>query len=141
LYEKDDSWRTLDYYNGLFAIEIDKDQGIEVQNKTTHIDISGVEEKRKQECSKYDSNWEPTCRELLNGELYCEEEKEYTGRVPNYCFKDASVWSYVGDKSWEYNSENIKRALYVWDNVYAISDSQISSHNWSLTPESSINFD
>jgi len=141
LYEKDDSWRTLDYYNGLFAINIDKETGIQVKNKTTHIDISEVEEKRKQECSKYDSSWEPTCRELLNGELYCEEEKEYTGRVPNYCFKDASVWSYVWDKSWEYNSENIKRALYVWENVYALSDTQISSHDWNLTKKQSIKFE
>jgi hypothetical protein len=40
LYEKDDNWKTKDYYNGLFAISIDKDLGIEVENKATHIDIS-----------------------------------------------------------------------------------------------------
>jgi hypothetical protein len=25
LYERDEEWKTLDYYNGLFAIKIDKD--------------------------------------------------------------------------------------------------------------------
>ena len=130
LYEKDDSWRTLDYFNGLFAIEIDKDSGIEVLNKTTHIDISGIEEKRNLECSKYTSNAEPKCRELINGDMYCEDESQSTRNVPNYCFKDASIWSYVGDKSWEFNTENIKRALYVGENIYALSDTKISSHTW-----------
>jgi hypothetical protein len=55
LYEKDESWRTKDYYNGLFAIKIDKNSGIQVENKLTHIDISGVEEKRLTECEKYSS--------------------------------------------------------------------------------------
>ncbi len=140
LYEKDDSWRTLDYYNGLFAIEIDKNTGIQVKNKTTHIDVSGIEEKIELECSKYSSSWEPTCRELRNGELYCEESKTINENIPNYCFKDASVWSYIGDKSWEYNTENIQRALYIWDSVYAVSDAQISSHDWSLWNTQTIKF-
>ena len=40
LYEKDENWRTKDYYNGLFAVQIDKDSGIQVQNKNTHIDLN-----------------------------------------------------------------------------------------------------
>jgi len=140
LQERDDNWRTLDYYNGLFAISIDADRGIQVENKTTHIDISDLEEKRTQECSKYTNSWEPSCRELINWEIYCEDEDEYQWRIPNYCFKDSSIWSYVWDKSWEFNSENIKRALYIWDSVYSLSDAKITSHDWSLSPDQSINF-
>lgn len=140
LSEKDNSWRTIDYYNGLFAIEINKTTGIEVKNKTTHIDISELEAKRTQECSKYTSQWEPVCRELINGELYCEDESTRNQRIPNYCFKDASIWSYVWDKSWEFASENIKRALYIGENVYGISDNKISSHDWSLWDKQSVQF-
>lgn len=139
LYEKDDSWNTLDYYNGLFAIEIDAVSGIQVINKTTHIDLSGLEEKREKECSTFVSNSQPVCKELLNGELFCENENNNIF-VPNYCFKDASIWSYVGDKSWEFNTENIKRALYIGDTVYALSDKQISSHDWSLGQKNILNF-
>ena len=141
LYEKDNNWRTLDYYNGLLSVSIDKDAGIQLKNKATHIDLSGVEEERKLECSKYTSNDKPSCRELLNGELYCEDENEYNGYVPNYCFADSTVWSYVGDKSWEYSAENIKRALYIGDNVYGISDTQISSYDWSLNQQKTLRFD
>jgi len=40
LYEKDDNWRTTDYYNGLFSVNIDKNKGINVLDQTSHIDLS-----------------------------------------------------------------------------------------------------
>jgi len=141
LYEKDENWRTKDYYNGLFAIKIDKNSGIQVEEKMTHIDIAWVEEKRLEECSKYSSQWEPTCRETINGEIICEDESEYRGYLPNYCFTDTSVWSYIWDKSWEYNDMQMKRALYIWDTVYWISDSKISSHHWDLDEKTSSTFE
>jgi len=54
----------------------------------------------------------------VNGEIICEDENEYSGYVPNYCYKDTSVWSYIGDKSWEYRDMQMKRALYIGDTVY-----------------------
>jgi len=140
LYERDDNWKVLDYYNWLFTISIDKDSWIQLQNKTTHIDISDLENKRTQECNTYSNTGEPVCRELLNGEMYCENENKINRNIPNYCFKEASIWSYVGVKSWEFNNQNIKRALYVGDSVYSISDAKISSHDWSLWEKSSVNF-
>jgi hypothetical protein len=141
LYEKDDSWRTLDHYNGLFSIKIDKDSGIQVENKTTHIDTSGVEEKRLTECSKYTQTGEPICKETVNGEIICEDEDQYNGYVPNYCYKDSSVWSYIGDKSWEYSNMQMKRSLYIGDEVYAISDAKITSHDWDLKQNESVDFE
>jgi inhibitor of cysteine peptidase len=138
LYEKDDSWRTTDYYNGLFSIKIDKESGIQVEDKISHIDISWLEEKRLDECKKYSSNWEPTCRETVNGDMICEDQDEYRWYVPNYCYKDSSIWSYVGDKSWEFRDMQVKRALYIGDRVYAISDSKITSHDWDLDEKTSI---
>ncbi len=141
LYEKDDNWRTLDYYNGLFSISIDKDSGIQVQNKTSHIDISGVEEKRLEECEKYSSQWEPLCKETVNGEIICEDDQPYNTYIPNYCYKDTSLWSYIGDKSWEYRDMQMKRALYIWNTVYGISDNRISSYDWNLSEKSNLIFE
>lgn len=140
LYERDDQWRTKDYYAGLLSIWIDLQDGIELQNKTTHIDLTWLEEKRENECNKYSSTGEPTCRELLNWELYCEDTEAFRWTVPNYCFKDATIWSYVGDTSWQYNDMQIKRALYIGDTVYAISDDKITSHDWQWEDISTLDF-
>ena len=47
------------------------------------------------------------CRELINGELYCEVQDDYR-YIPNYCYKDSTLAQYIGDKSWEYQKMNIK---------------------------------
>lgn len=141
LYEKDDSWRTKDYYNGLFSIKIDKNSGIQVENKMTHIDITGVEEARELECKKYiKEETQPVCKELINGEMYCEDQDDYQGYIPNYCYADSTLWSYVWDKSWEYRDMQMQRALYIGESVYGISDSKITAHNWNLVETGSVKF-
>ncbi|MDA9129476.1 beta-propeller domain-containing protein, partial [Candidatus Gracilibacteria bacterium] len=140
LYERDDDYRTTDYYDGLFALTVDLDDGIELTGQATHIDLSGVEEERTAECSEYTGNTtEPVCREMLNGEVRCEssERNEY---VPNYCYKDSDVWQYIGDNSWKYRNMQMKRALYIGDQVYGISDSKIGTYDWSLDEKSTTEF-
>jgi len=132
LYERDKQYRNIDFYNGLFSIKIDKNTGIEVKGKTTHIDMLGLEEKREEECKKYSpQEEEPECRELLDGTLYCGRKTNTQKYIPNYCFADSSIWEYLANKSWNYNKSFIKRALYIWDDVYAISDDKISTHTFS----------
>lgn len=133
LYERDDQWRTTDYYDGLFAIKIDANSGIVLEWKTTHIDIEGVEEKRIEECEKYigKSENEPVCRELLNWDIHCEEEREYS-YIPNYCYKDSDVWQYIGDNAWQYNNMQMKRSLYIGDRVFGFSDSKVWTYDWDL---------
>ena len=140
LYERDDNYRTTDYYDGLFALTVDTDSGIELTGQTTHIDITGVEEERIQECEQYSWNTaEPICREMLNGEMRCEspEREQY---VPNYCYKDSDVWQYIGDNSWKYRNMNMKRALYIGDNVYGFSDTQVGTYSWDLAEKNVTSF-
>jgi len=133
LYEKDDQWRTKDYFGGLYSIKIDASTWIQASDKTSHIDTSWAEEKRVEECSKYTGNdKQPVCRELLDGTMYCEDESEARGYVPNYCFKDSTVLQYIWDRSWEYRNMQIKRALYIGENVYSFSDSMIRTHDMRL---------
>ncbi len=140
LYERDDNYKTTDYYNGLFSLNIDSKTGIRLLWKTSHIDMTGIEEEREKECSKYSgSSADPVCKELLNGEMYCETPRE-NRYVPNYCYKDASVWQYVGDNAWKFRNMNIKRALYIGENVYGISDKQIGNYDWNLKEKWTMEF-
>jgi len=140
LQERDDNYRTTDYYNGLLSIDVDKDVGITLNGQATHIDMSGVEEKRTEECDTYSAKWEPVCRELLNGEMYCEDEEVNRGYVPNYCFKDSTVWTYIGEKQWEYRNMQMKRALYIWDTVYGISDIKVGWYDWNMWEKKILNY-
>ena len=130
LYERDENYKNTDFYNGLISIKIDKNSGVKVEAKTTHIDTSGLEEERKKECSQYSVDTEePECRELLDGTMYCGQkpQKKY---VPEYCFADSPIWEYLANRSWKFNKSFIKRALYIGDDVYAISDDKISTHEF-----------
>jgi len=133
LYERGEDYRNTDFYNGLFSINIDKDQGIEVESKITHIDTTWLEEERIQECSKYSDQEEEEleCKELLDGTLYCPSSKNTRSYVPNYCFADSPISEYLANKSWNYSKSFIKRALYVGDDVYAISDDKITTHDFN----------
>ncbi len=140
LHEKDDEWRTTEYYDGLFALRVDTISGINVMGQATHINLDGIEEARIQECQKYSGNtWEPVCRELWNGEINCENEREYK-YIPNYCYKDSDVWQYIGDRAWEYRDMQMKRAVYIGENVYGFSDSQVWSYDWRLDQQSTTSF-
>ncbi len=140
LYDRDDNYRTTDYYNGLFSLKIDSHDGIRLLGKTSHVNMDGIEEERIKECSKYSgSSAEPVCKELINGEMYCETPQE-NRYVPNYCYKGASVWQYIGDNSWKFRNMNIKRALYIGDRVYGVSDSQIGTYNWNLKEKETMKF-
>lgn len=137
LYDRDTNYSTTDFFNGLFSLKIDANSGISELGRTTHIDITGLEDKRKQECSKYTSpDTEPQCKELLDGTMYCAPVQNVY--IPNYCYKDSTVWQYIGDNSWTFQDQMIKRSLYVGNEVYAISDSEISTH--SFGPLTDIDF-
>ena len=131
LYERDENYRNTDFYNGIFSIKVDKDSGIEVESQATHIDTSGLEQDREEECSKYSvQEEEPECKELLDGSLYCggQTQQKY---IPNYCFADSPIWEYLANRSWQFNKSFIKRTLYIGEEVYAISDDKISTHEFS----------
>jgi len=129
LYERDANYKTKDFYNGLFSLSIDLTSGITLTGKTTHIDMAGVEAQREKDCSQYSAiSDEPQCKELLDGTMYCGPRE--TTYVPNYCFKDATVWQYIGDNSWNFQDQMIQRALYIGSQVYALSDSEISTHSF-----------
>ncbi|MDD3302844.1 MAG: beta-propeller domain-containing protein [Candidatus Gracilibacteria bacterium] len=120
------TYKYKDFYSGLFVINIDKDKGIKELYRTTHIDNSIFEEARKKECDTYieKTKTENKCTKLIDGTTYCPQSYVY---VPEYCYEGASISDYVAGQSWRYNNYFIKRALYIGDNFYSISDGKIKS--------------
>jgi len=120
------NYKYKDFYSWLFVINIDKDKWIKELYRTTHIDESMFEEERKKECDTYieQTKTENKCTKLIDWTTYCPQNYVY---VPEYCYEWASISDYVAGQSWRYNNYFIKRALYIWDNFYSISDWKIKS--------------
>lgn len=122
------TYKYKDFYSWLFVINIDKDKWIKQVYKTTHIDDSMFAEERKKECDNYiaQTKKEQECKKLLDWTTYCPSSYVY---VPEYCYEWASIYDYIAQSSWKYSNYFIKRALYIWNNFYSISDKKIKSNN------------
>lgn len=137
LSQRDANWRLQSYENGLYALKISESTGIELTGSASLLDTSWLEDKRKKECSTYTGNsQEPQCRELLNGEMSCSSGS-YT-YIPNYCFKDASLYEYIGEKEWEFQNMKMNRALYIGESIYGFSDANLGVYDWNLKQQSKI---
>jgi inhibitor of cysteine peptidase len=120
----EDYYKKIDFYQGLFSFEIDKDKWILENYKLSHIDFSDIEAERTKECSQYSQKEnEATCKLLLDGTQYCAPKKY--NYVPEYCFADSNLWEYKAKKSYNYRNDYVKRALWIGDAAISISDNQI----------------
>lgn len=128
--ESKESYNHIDFFNWLISLDIDKNSWISENHRVTHIDKTWLKEKRDNECKKYleknDENNE--CKKLIDGSTYCPSRNNY---VPSYCYEDSTLWSYIASKSWEYKDSLIKRALWIWNTSYAISNEKITSHDFN----------
>lgn len=120
------------------AVKIDKDSWIKKLAEITHIDSSWLEEKRKEECSKYSVEETPKCEKLINWETYCPPVKSY---VPEYCYASSSIWEYFANKLWNYSKSFILRNLYLGNVWYTISNEKIQANdiNSNFTKISEVN--
>jgi inhibitor of cysteine peptidase len=128
--ESKDSYKHVDFFNGLLVLNIDKSSGINEKYKITHIDTNWLKEKRALECKKYLNRWEEEgteCKELSDGSAYCPSKRNYY--IPSYCYADSTLESYVASRSWNFRNSFIKRALWIWESSFAISNDKITSHN------------
>jgi hypothetical protein len=107
---------------------INKDTWIKENFRITHLDISNAEEKRNKECVKYTKeNIEKKCVKLIGWGEYCEDA-EYM-YVPKYCYENSPIWEYIATNSWNYQNSFIKRALWIGNNTYSLSNDMIKSSN------------
>jgi len=129
LNESKESYKHIDFFNWLIAMNIDKDSGISEKYKITHISNDGLKEKRDTECKKYlDKKQENTeCKKLIDGSTYCPPKRDYY--VPPYCYAESTLGSYVASRSYNFRDSFVKRALWIWDTSFAISNDKITSHD------------
>ncbi len=126
--ESKDSYKHIDFFQGLVAINIDKNSGIKEKYRITHIDTSWLEEQRKKDCERYlKPKTETKCRKLIDWTEYCPPKT--TSYVPEYCFADSPIWAYIAARYWNFRDKFIKRALWIEDNVFAISDIKVTEHD------------
>ncbi len=125
--DENDQYRHVDFFQWLVVLDIDKNNWIKEDFRITHIDKDGINEKRIKECSKYivKKNKEPICHKLLNWWEYCEPVRSQY--VPKYCYANSTIWEYIASRNWEYRNSFVKRALWVGNNTYSISNNLIKS--------------
>ena len=69
------------------------------------------------------------CRKLIDGSTFCPAPTYNNSYVPEYCFEGSSLGAYLAQTSWNFNQYFIKRALYIGDNAYAVSDKKIGAYS------------
>jgi hypothetical protein len=126
--DKDDMYRHIDFFQWLSVMTIDKEKWIKENFRITHLDTSKAEEERNEECAKYTKeSLEKKCVQLIGWGEYCEAVKY--NYVPKYCYVDSQIWEYIASKNWNYRNSFIKRAVWIGNNTYSISDDMIRSSN------------
>jgi len=130
--DSEDQYRAIDFFQWLVSINIDKNNWIKENYRVTHLDTEGLEKERIEECSKYTTEQtDDKCVTLLNWEEYCQA-KRYT-YVPKYCYEKSPIGEYLSNKSWNYSNMFVKRSVWIWDELYTISDKEIQKSdidNW-----------
>lgn len=119
---------TTSAFQGVVGISITP-TGISEKFRVTHIARDkNLESDWKKSCDDtFKTLKEPVCRKLLNGKIYCETNYQY---VPPYCYMGSTVDSYFAQNLWNYSDTFIRRAAYIGDTYYTLSDTRISS--WRL---------
>lgn len=122
-------YQYTDFFNGLLGISITP-SGISEKFRVTQIDTAGLEEKRQKDCEPYLTQKEEAgqCRKLIDGSTYCPPVNTYY-YVPEYCYEGSSIGSYLAQTSWNFSQWFTKRALYIGDTIYGISDKNIDAYD------------
>jgi hypothetical protein len=130
LYKNDwkDYYNYTDFYNWLFAINIDKDAWISENYRISHIDTTWIEAERTKDCEQYSTiSKDPKCYKIIWWWEYCEPIS--STYVPKYCYEWSSIWEYLVSRSYNYANSFIKRWLWIENNIYSISDNKIWINN------------
>lgn len=124
--DKTDTYRNKDAWQGTVAISIDTVNGVKEKSRITHINRSGMDAKRTEDCKQYSStDTKPMCYKLIGGGEYCNSSASY---VPPYCYADASVGEYFANQMWNFSNDFIIRNLYLDDTLITISNNKMQAN-------------
>lgn len=126
--DKVDTYRSKDAWQGTLAISIDPVNGVKEQSRITHIDRTGLDAKRTEDCKQY-ANIEskPMCYKLLGGGQYCPSSSNVY--VPPYCYADATSGEYFANQMWNFNNDFIVRNLYLDNTLITVSNNKLQAND------------
>ena len=128
--DKINTYRNSDAWQGTVAISINPSTGVKEQSRITHIDRSGLEAKRMEDCKQYTgTDSKPMCYKLIGGGEYCNSPSTY---VPPYCYADSSVGEYFAGQIWNFSNDFIVRNLYLDNTLLTVSNNKIQANDIGL---------
>lgn len=120
-------------WQGLLAVKIDTN-GISEVARISHIDMSGIAEKRKQECTQYTTviKEEKCYTHITTGEKICVKpaDNPINQNIPAYCFAENDDSSYLANQIWNYYPYFIQRGVFIGDTLYTASPSLIQANQY-----------
>lgn len=125
-------------WQGLLAVKIST-EGISEAARITHIDMTGIQDKRKQECAAYTNvvKEEKCYTHISTGEKVCVKPADNPANqnIPPYCFMENDDSSYLANQIWNYYPFFVQRGIYIDDVLYSASPSyiQANQYGWSYS--------
>ena len=117
-------YRNSDAWQGTVAISIDTTKGIHEESRITHLDRSGLEAKRAEECKQYTVvDQKPVCQKLIGGGEYCSVPSQ--GYVPPYCYVSSPIGEYFASQLWNFSNDFVLRNLYLGSNLVTVSNNRL----------------
>ena len=94
----------------------------------SHLDNDLLKEKIQEACEKYlnQNKEKEKCKILIDGSTYCPPVKNL--RIPEYCYKDASLDKYLLNHRNNYKDYFIERALYHDNILFSVSNKLIKAN-------------
>jgi inhibitor of cysteine peptidase len=127
------TYENLTAWQWLMVVGIDKNAGIAEKARISHIDMTGIAEKRKKACAAYGSvSHEKKCfTHVTTGEKTCLDPSEVSGqKIPLYCFSEYDDTSFIATNFWEYSNSFIQRGVYINKSLYTVSPSFIQANTY-----------
>jgi len=127
-WDVNEPYRNKDAWQGTVALSIDTTNGVKEKARITHIERTGMEAKRTEECKQYAKNdGQPICKQIIGGGEYCTTPSQ--SYVPPYCYTDSSIGEYFAAQMWNYNNDFILRNLYFDDTLVTVSNNKIQAND------------
>lgn len=121
-------YRNKDAWQGTVALSITTGSGVQEKARITHIDRTGLEAKRTEECKQYAKvDTKPICYKLIGGGEYCTNPSQTY--VPPYCYADSPIGEYFANQIWNFSNDFVLRNLYLDNTLITVSNNQIQAND------------
>ena len=121
-------YRSIGAFQGTIALNIDATSGIQEKARISHIDTSGLDTKRTEECKQYANlDTKPVCKQIIGGGEYCAAPTQTY--VPPYCYTDSPIGEYLANQIWNFSDDFVIRNLYFDNTLMTISNNHIQAND------------